>query len=90
MSPKLESQKEALKSSDPSTLLLLTKRLMLNLNPGSEPTKGQLLFHSMREPLETCSAKASQVSVCLTEMALTFCSMLSLKVPRLSEHQENL
>ena len=90
MSPKLESQKEALKSSDLSTLLLLMKRLMLNFNPGSGLTKDQPLFLLMREPLETCSAKASQVSASLIGMGLTFCSMLSLKALRLSENQENL
>lgn len=87
MSLKSENQKEAFKFSDPSIQLPPTNKPTLSSKLGSEPTRDQSLFHSMREPLEICSVNQSQGSAYSTERARTFYSMPSLKAPNKFKHQ---
>lgn len=86
---KSEKLKVQLKSLDLSMKLPLINMLIKESNHGSDKTKDQLLFHSMKEPLVKCSAKLNQESVCSTQKDLTYYLMLSLKALKPSRDQEN-
>ena len=89
MSLKSENQKEASKFSDLSIQSPPINKPMLSSKLGSEPTRDQSLFHSMREPLEICSVNPSQEFAYSTRRAQTFYSMPSLKALSKSKHQAN-